>query len=76
MLRRSSFVLIFIEIPCSGFVFTPYVIVYYYYHIYVLLVFVLFLLSFWCPCMTIKVNMQYNGGVLRDIILLTQYYLT
>ena len=65
-----------------GFVFTAYVIVYQvlllpylimYYHI----VFVLFLLSFWCPCMAINVSivLQYNGGLLPDIILLTQSYL-
>ena len=35
---------------------------------------VLFLLFFWCPCMAIDVNAQYNGGLLPDIILLTQYY--
>ena len=31
----------------------------------------LFLLFFWCPCMAINENVQYNGG-LPDIILLTQ----
>ena len=35
---------------------------------------VLFLLAFWCPCMTISVSIQYNGGLLPDIILLTQCY--
>ena len=35
----------------------------------------LFLMFFWCPCMAINVNVQYNGGLLPDIILLTQYYL-
>ena len=39
------------------------------------IVFVLFLLSFWCPCMAINVSIQYNGGLLPDIILLTQCYL-
>ena len=34
----------------------------------------LFLLFFWCPCMAINVNLQYNGGLLPDIILLTQCY--
>ena len=40
----------------------------------------LFLLFFWCPCMVINVNVRYNGGLLpdiillSDIILLTQYY--
>ena len=38
--------------------------------------FVLFLLSFWCPCMAINnVSIQYNGGLLPDILLLTQCYL-
>ena len=31
---------------------------------------VLFLLFFWCPCMAINVSVQYNGGLLPDIILL------
>ena len=36
---------------------------------------VLLLLAFWCPCMTIdNVSIQYNGGLLPDIILLTQCY--
>ena len=35
----------------------------------------LFLLFFWCPCMAINVIVQYNGGLLPDIILLTQCYL-
>ena len=30
----------------------------------------LFLMFFWCPCMAINVNVQYNGGLLPDIILL------
>ena len=29
---------------------------------------VLFLLAFWCPCMTINVSIHYNGGLLPDII--------
>ena len=33
----------------------------------------LFLLFFWCPCMAI--NLQYNGGLFPDIILLTHCYL-
>ena len=36
---------------------------------------VLFLLFFWCPCMAINVSVQYDGGLLPDIILLTQCYL-
>ena len=35
----------------------------------------LFLTLFWCPCMAINVNVQYDGGLLPDIILLTQCYL-
>ena len=36
---------------------------------------VLFLLFFWCPCVAIiNVGVQYNGGLLPDIILLTQCY--
>ena len=34
----------------------------------------LFLLFFWCPCITINVSVQCNGGLLPDIILLTQCY--
>ena len=29
---------------------------------------------FWCPCMAISVSVQHNGGLLPDIILLTQGY--
>ena len=29
-------------------------------------------LFLWCPCMAINVSVQYNGGLLPDIILLTQ----
>ena len=32
------------------------------------------LMFFWCPCMAINVSVQYNGGLLPDIILLTQCY--
>ena len=38
------------------------------------IIYVLFLLLFWCPCMVINVSIQYNGGLLPDIILLTQCY--
>ena len=34
----------------------------------------LFLLFVWCPCMAINVSVQYNGGLLPDIVLLTQCY--
>ena len=27
----------------------------------------------WCPCMAINVSVQYDGGFLPDIILLTQF---
>ena len=44
--------------------------------VYYNIVSVLFLLSFWCPCMVINVSIQYSGGFLPDIIiLLTQCYL-
>ena len=29
-------------------------------------------LRFWCPCMEINVSVQYNGGLIPDIILLTR----
>ena len=35
---------------------------------------VLFLLFVWCPCMEVNVSVHYNGGLLPDIILLTQCY--
>ena len=28
----------------------------------------------WCPCMAINVSVQYDGGILPDIVLLTQCY--
>ena len=34
----------------------------------------LWLLFFWYPCMAINVSVQYNGGLLPDIILLTRCY--
>ena len=36
---------------------------------------ILLLMFLWCPYMAINVNVQYNGGFLPDIILLTQCYL-
>ena len=42
-----------------------------YYNVFVFAVFV------WCPCMAVNVNIQYNGGLLPDIILvdpMTQCY--
>ena len=47
---------------------------YYWYEMVYYIVSVLFLLFFWCPCMAIYVSVQYNGGLLPDIILLTQCY--
>ena len=29
---------------------------------------------FWCPCMAINIRVQYNGGLLLDIILLALSY--
>ena len=29
---------------------------------------------FWCPCMAINVSIKYNGGLLQEIIMLTQGY--
>ena len=52
---------------CNSILLLPCLIVYY-------IVSVLFLLFFWCPCMAVNVNVQYNGGLLPDIILLTQCY--
>ena len=52
---------------CNSVLLLPCVMVYY-------IVSVLFLLFFWCPCMAINVSVQYNGGLLPDIILLTQWY--
>ena len=54
--------------PCNSILLLPCLMVYYY------IVSVLFLLFFWCPCMAINVNVQYNGGLLPDIIILTQCY--
>ena len=34
----------------------------------------LFLQFFWCSCMASNISVQYNGGFLPDIILLTQCY--
>ena len=34
----------------------------------------LYLLFFWCPCMARNVSVQYNGGLLPDIMLLIQCY--
>ena len=56
---------------CSDFVFTAYVQCI----INTMFFVVVFSLFFWCPCMAINnVSVQYNGGLLPDIILLTQCY--
>ena len=41
---------------------------------YYLVTSVLFLLLYWCPCMAVNVSVQYNDGLLPDILLLTQCY--
>ena len=57
----------------SDFVFTAYVTVYYYYHVWCDVLIIFFCsLFFWCPCMAVNVSVQYHGGLLPDIILLTQ----
>ena len=38
------------------------------------IIFVLFLFFVWCLSMAINVSVQYNGGLLPDIILLTPCY--
>ena len=40
----------------------------------VLRCFFLFFVFVWCPCMAMNVSVQYNGGLLPNIILLTQCY--
>ena len=52
---------------CNSILLLPCVMVYY-------IVSILFLLFFWYRCMAINVSVQYNGGLLPDIILLTQCY--
>ena len=52
---------------CNTISLLPCLMVYY-------IVSVLFSMFFWCPCMAINVSVQYNGGLLPDIILLTQCY--
>ena len=52
--------------PCNSILLLPCVIVYY---------IVLFYCIFLCPCMAINVSVQYNGGLLPDIVMvLTQGY--
>ena len=33
-----------------------------------------FVFDVWCPCMAVNVSVQYDGGLLSDIVLLTQCY--
>ena len=49
------------------------IVVYYYYPFNYVLHCIMFCYVWW-PCMAINVNVQYNGGLLPDIILLTQGY--
>ena len=49
---------------CNSILLLPGLMVYY-------IVYVLFLLFFRCPCMAINLSVQYNGGLLPDIILST-----
>ena len=49
------------------------IVVYYYYPFNYALHCLLFCLVWW-PCMAINVSVQYNGGLLPDIIPLTQSY--
>ena len=73
MLKISTSWSSLFSFQCSDFGFTAYITVlllpclmmYY---------FVFAGLFFWCPCMAINVSVQYNGGLLPDIILLTQCY--
>ena len=47
----------------------------YYRKVYLVLKRVVYWVFFvWCPCMAINVSVQYNGGLLPDIILLSQCY--
>ena len=52
---------------CNSILLLPCLMVYY-------IVSVLFVPFFWCPCMAINVSVKYIGGLLPDIILLTQCY--
>ena len=60
-------VVAFIYSLCNSILLLPCVMVYY-------IVSGVILMFFWCPCMAINVSVQYNGGLLPDIILLTQCY--
>ena len=47
---------------CNSILQLPCVMVYY-------IVSGVLLMFFWCPCMAVNVSVQYNGGLLPDIIL-------
>ena len=57
--RETAYETVYYYLPC--------LIVYY-------IVSVLLFLLVWCPCTAINVSVQYNGGLLPAIILLTQCY--
>ena len=60
---------------CSDFGFTAYVTLYYYYIPCLMMYYIVFVFAvFLCPCMAINVSVQYNGGLISDVILLTQWY--
>ena len=65
--RMSSSRLRCIYSLCNSKLLPPCVMVYY-------IVSGVLLMFFWSPCMAINVSVQYNGGLLPDIILLTQCY--
>ena len=53
-----------VRTPCNSILLLHCLMVYY-------IVSGLFLLFFWCPCMASNLSVQYKGGLLPDIILLT-----
>ena len=64
---NTMYRLVFIAYICNSILLLPCVMVYY------IVCFVI--LFFWCTCMAINLSVQqYNGGLLPDIILLTQCY--
>ena len=67
--RKSGFVFTVYSLQCNIMLLQPCLM------IDVLHTLFLFSMFFWCPCMVINVvSVQYNGGFLPDIILLTQCY--
>ena len=69
MLKISTSWFSLFSFQCSDFGFTAYVIT----SCFMMYNFV-FAGFFSCPCMAINVSVQYNGGLLPDIILLTLCY--